>query len=403
MTGATQSGMKHVAVAGMGGFAAEHHQALVQMEAEGLCRVVATCDPDPAHPALPALAARGVAIYADLASLLDAHAGDLDMLTLPTPLPLHAEHHSQAVEAGVPSYLEKPPSLSWDEFQSMLEVEKGAKKATHVGFNFVGDPMRRELKQRVLNGEFGRLREVRFEATWPRDAAYYARNDWAGRLRVGNREVNDSVIGNAMAHYVQNLLFWCGPDVDGVGAVREVRAWLARTRPIESFDTALVEAVVGDGVLLRIAATHAENYPYFDRETLILEHAEITFDRWNRSVISRTPNPNPNPSPNSYSSTPLLPYSSTANPNPNPNFNSNIPDQAAMLRHNLAEYLAYVSGDRPRPITRLADAEPFVSLHTLAMDSCPTIADIEALPDFRAFLDSGRWPGDRTPTLRTSR
>ena len=344
-------------MAGLGGFAGEHHAALARLEEEGVCRVVATCDPDPATVAAQGerfrLAERRVEVFPSLEALLAAHRPDL--LSLPTPIPLHAEQHAMAVEAGVAVYLEKPPSLWWPEFEGMVAIDPGT---TQVGFNFVGDPFRRSLKERILAGEFGRLREARFLAVWPREAAYYARNGWAGRLRTGGRWTLDSVIGNAMAHYVQNLLFWCGRD--GVGEVREVRAWLGRTRAIESYDTALVEADV-EGVTVRIGATHAEG-ANSDRETLVFERGSIVFDRWDRARIGAE------------------------------TVVSAFPDQAALLRHNLWETLE--SG----PTTRLVDSSSFVALCGLALVSSGTIHTGGA-HDLQGFVEAGRWPSGVPATV----
>jgi len=368
-----------VAVAGIGGFAADHHAALAHLEAGGQCRVVAACDPDPNLAATQAtrfgFAERGVGVFESLEALLAEHGSDLDLLTLPTPIPLHAGQHRLAVEAGVGCYLEKPPSLWWPEFRSMLEVEQSAVKETQVGFNFVGDPWRRTIKQRILSGEFGALREVRLHAVWPRDAAYYGRNSWAGRLRTGESWVIDSCIGNALAHYVQNLLFWCGTeDVDSVGKIDEVRAWLGRTHPIESYDTALVEASLSGGVKLRIGATHAELGVNFEPETLIFDDVRIAFRRWNevrtefadgRVELGR----------------------------------SAIPDQAALLRHNLATYMDYLSGSVSGPTTRLTDSEPFVALCDLALISSGAIHTVTEPPDLGAFAEHGAWPSDTPNTV----
>ncbi|HWD38632.1 MAG TPA: Gfo/Idh/MocA family oxidoreductase [Fimbriimonas sp.] len=356
--------MLRVAVAGLGGFAADHHAALARLEEEGLCQVVATCDPN------PSLTTRsGVERFFDLNSLLDAHVGQLDLLTLPIPVPLHASFHRIAVQAGVACYLEKPPTLWWPELQSMIEVDSQAGKQTQVGFNFVGDPFRRGLKQRILNGEFGALREVRFCGIWPRDEAYYTRNNWAGKLRVGDQWVVDSCIGNAMAHYVQNLLFWCGRDLDSVGSMGQVSAWLGRTRPIESFDTAFVEAAMEGGVKLRISATHLQSAAYVDEEVLVFDRTRIVFKRWNEAVIDGV------------------------------GFRSDVPDNAAMLRHNLSHYLGYLKGETDHPTTSLNDSKPFVALCDLALVSSGAIHDIRGeglLDQVRDFYEEGAWPS-QTP------
>lgn len=342
------------------------------LEEAGVCRLVATCDPNPELAKTQGVrfrfAERGVEVYSSVQEMLAVHGKELGLITLPIPIPLHAEQHRLAIDAGVPCYLEKPPSLWWPEFQAMLEVDLRANKATQVGFNFVGDPFRRALKERILSGEFGRLEEVRLHAIWPRNAAYYARNNWGGRLRVGDRWVLDSPIGNAMAHYVQNLLFWCGMDgVDSVGQVSSVRAWLGRTRPIESYDTVCLEADLASGPLLRIGATHAEIGPTCDRETLIFEKARIVLPKWNEVHID-------------------------SHDGRREEHRSEIKDHAAMLRHNLTRYLSFVTGVVDRPTTTLADSLSFVALCDLALISAGVIEDVDTPPDLGRFVEGGQWP-----------
>ena len=53
-------------------------------------------------------------------------------------------------------------------------------------------------------------RRITVRAQWPRGASYYARNNWAGRLRVGSAWVLDSPVNNAFAHFLMLALFWAG-------------------------------------------------------------------------------------------------------------------------------------------------------------------------------------------------
>lgn len=350
-----------------------------------MVRVVATCDPGwermTAEIEKFRLNERGVAIYATLSELLIKE--DLGAVTLPTPIPLHLEQHDQVVASGAGCYLEKPPTLWWPELEVMLSVEKMAGKSTHVGFNFIGDPFRRHLKRRTLNGEFGALRGVGFHAVWPRNLAYYSRNNWAGKLRLGDKWVLDSPVGNALAHYTQNVLFWCGNSgVDSVGEVTTVAADLSRAHPIESFDTAFIQVTTKEGPWIRIAMTHVGAEASFERETLYFERATIRFSSWRSAVI----------------------YTEGKEPEV---VESGYFDQQVLLRDNLARYFSYLRGETERPITRVEDCRSFVALNSLATLSSGGIAPMESTgPDenghvrveglggkLQAFAENGVWPG----------
>lgn len=357
----------NVAIIGMGGFAASHHDAIARLEAEGACRLVATCDPrmDAFGQRCTALrfAERGVLLFDDYIAMLDACYDMLDFVTIPTPVPLHAAMHRACVERELPVYLEKPPTLAWDELVEMLEVEKKASPATQVGFNFIVDPLRQAVKRRVAAGEFGRVLRASAFGLWPRDGgAYYRRAEWAGRLMLADRLVLDSPIGNALAHLVHNTLFWCGAEPMTWGRVESVEAELYRAHRIEGADTFFVRAVVDNGVAagatfgvdtieVRLGMTHACDGAHRQGEVVECERATIAFQAYARTddgadcqhvTIRHT--------------------------------DGHVEEQREAGLHGVQDFLAahfraygdYVAGRTARPLTRLEDCQPFVALNDLA-------------------------------------
>lgn len=267
-----------VAVVGLGGYATVHHRSLLQLEQAGVAKVVATCDPRAAElikgvPELR-LAERGVAVLPDLDAMLAAYGDTLRLVTLPTPVPLHAPMHQACVQRGLAVYLEKPPTLDPAELERMIAVDAAARVPTWVGFNFIRDPIRQSIKRRVLAGEFGKLKAVRVFVSWQRNDAYYGRADWAGRLILRDRLVLDGPLGNAMAHYVHDALHWAGSTQDSWGQPQRVRATLLRAHRIQGADTVLAE-VETDGPPVRIAVTHAGENNHDPLEVLVCECAVI--------------------------------------------------------------------------------------------------------------------------------
>jgi predicted dehydrogenase len=378
-----------VAIAGLGGFAGSHHAAILALEQEGRCRLVCTCDPDPGGQQTQVekfhLRERQVPIYNDYSAMLETEADRIDVVLLPTPIPLHAEQHAAAVALGKPCYLEKPPTLWWPEYLQMLETEKQATLSAQIGFNFVGDPLRNKIKSRMLSGEFGRVEGATLLCIWPRHAAYYERNNWAGKMSLNGQEVRDSCIGNALAHYVQDILFWCGsPHVHSIADVDKVRAKLFRAHAIESFDTAFVEATLSDGRWLRIGATHASSEVTRDRQVVYCAEATITFDSWHDARIER--------SDGSVEQA-----------------RSEVENGGTLLQENIRAYFDYVKGESARPVTTLEDCRSFVALHNLAFLSSGQVERfdpqrISASPvqgqlsvagledELTAFVGDGRWP-----------
>ncbi|HVU25486.1 MAG TPA: Gfo/Idh/MocA family oxidoreductase [Opitutus sp.] len=380
-----------IAVIGMGGFAGSHHSAIERLEARGEARLVGTCDPRAteflAQRDQWEFARRGVRVFGDYRELLDACHREIDVVVIPTPIQVHAEMHAAAAALGLPSYLEKPPTLDHAELDRMIAVDAALPRSSLVGFNFIIEQPRLALKERLLAGEFGAIRGATLTALWPRPRSYFRRNNWAGRLTIDGRLVLDSVFGNALAHFVHNLLFWAGSgDLFSWARPAAVRAELYRAHDIEGADTFFVEADTTGGVTMRFALSHACSGGSSQVETVVCERATLNYIvgrhaevRWGDGRIERIE---------------LEPFDG--------------------LLKNHQDYYRYLHGERPRPATTLADSRPFVILNDLAYVSSQRIVPVPAecvcaerndkeqkeyleVAGLRsaqaAFLMHGTWPG----------
>jgi len=401
-----------IGIIGMGGFAGAHHNAVAKLEERGACRLTCTCDPQMAafseRQQELRFAERDVRLYTDYLEMLDACRDELDVVTIPTPIPLHASMHRACVERGLPVYLEKPPTLNWAELDEMLAVEEKAIKLANVGFNFIIDPQRRALKRRVVEGEFGAVKRVTVFGLWPRDDRYYARAAWAGRLLMNGQLVLDSPMGNALAHRVHNALFWAGTrDCWSWGSIDSVTAELYRAHKIEGTDTVFVKAALDGGIDLSIAMTHACDNPHRHNETVECELATITYVADMASPEGACQG-----------------YTITWHDGREESGRVRPPE---MVGENIRHYLRYVQGLEERPMTRLIDSRPFVQVNDLAyiatgqitqmpeemINHTPThdgkgvysvIHDIE--PIVQCFLATGDFPstqGALTPVVPGTR
>ena len=335
----------------MGGFAGTHHNTVLALEQAGECRLVGACDPAMAQFTARGselrFTERGVRCFTDYREMLRACRDELDVVTIPTPVPLHAEMHRACVEMGLAVYLEKPPTLNAAELAEMLAVEAGAAKLTNVGFNYIVDPLRQRVKQRLVAGEFGPVRRVCIRAMWPRNTAYYQRASWAGRLRLNGQLVLDSCMGNAMAHHVHNGLYWGGVARQWQwGEMRAVTAELYRAHALEGTDTVFVRASLADGPILDVVMSHAcvPRNNAFREEMVECEQAMLAFQP--------------------YPMGPTTPQcvitwrDGRVEELPTENINYN--------HENFRAYFAYLRGEAERPITSLLDSQPFVHLNSLA-------------------------------------
>ena len=346
------------AVAGIGGFGTTHHNALLKLEQEGRVRVVATCDPalSRLEQTVEALefAQRGVALYESFEPMVERHGAELQWLTVAAPIRHHAPMHRSCVERGIACYLEKPPTLDPGELEEMIRRDATARFATQVGFNYIYQPLRHTLKQRIASGEFGRLLRVGYLGLWKRPLSYYARNGWAGRLMLENGYVLlDSCCGNAMAHHLHNILFFAGSE----GLHSWARpAWLEvelyRANAIEGVDTIFARGVLENGVEIRLSTTHACDPDYRNEEILTCEEAEIRLNPWGESVILRE-----GKVVESWASSAVTPV---------------------ILADNLALYADYLHGQQQRPQTMLKDCRSFVHFNALLYIAARRIHPVSA-------------------------
>jgi predicted dehydrogenase len=380
-----------IGIIGMGGFAGWHHNTIARLEERNLAKLICTCDPNAAGFATEQqnwrLAERGVSVFPDYRRMIDACRGELDMIVVPTPINLHAEMHRAGVEAGIPVYLEKPPTLDYQELEAMIALDQQATKSTLVGFNFIIDQPRRALKQRILDGEFGAVMGANLMAHWPRPADYFRRSPWAGRLMMNDRVVLDSCFGNANAHFVHNMLFWLGQGgISTWAQLSTIRAELYRAHDIEGADTFFVQAVTEAGQTMRFAVTHACAGRTTHSETIRCEKADLTYIVGSHAEIRWHDGRNERIEVGGFDG----------------------------LTENHLAYHRYLRGEEDRPATSLVDSRPFVILNDLAyvstgrITALPTerltgVRDEKEQKDYlnlagmntaiERFLDQGEWPG----------
>jgi len=339
----------------MGGFAGSHHNTVARLEERGLVRLVCACDPRLGAFAQEQrawrFAERGVRVFGGYREMLDACHGDLDYVAIPTPIQLHAEMHEAVTAYGLPAFIEKPPTLDYVELEKMIAADRRARKSSLVGFNFIVERSRLALKERLLSGEFGAIRGGTLSALWPRPAGYFARTAWSGRLIIGERIVLDSCFGNAMAHFVHNMLFWTGtPGLYSWPDVAAVRAELYRAHAIEGADTFFVEADLATGCTLRFSLSHACAGASTSSETVICDKAVLRYAVGGQVEVSWKDGRSERISSGPFDG----------------------------LEENHLEYCRYLQGETARPATTLEDSRPLVVLNDLAHVSSGKILPIPA-------------------------
>jgi predicted dehydrogenase len=247
------------AVVGIQGYSRSHLGMVAGLAEAGRGRLAASMIIDKAdHPEVVAqFEQQGVRVFGNYAEMLQACRDQVDVVTLPVPIYLHAPMAIAALHAGYHVLVEKPVAGSLAEVDDMIVARQESSHQCAVGFQQLYSPVFQALKEFIVTGRLGHVRRIAIAALWPRPRAYYARNEWAGKLFCEGHPVYDSPFNNALAHQIMNMLYLASPEQGQAASVQQVEAELYRAYDIESFDTGCMRAWTGDGVEILFAATHA--------------------------------------------------------------------------------------------------------------------------------------------------
>ena len=242
---------------GVGGYAALYANFLLSGEFDTELQLAGVVDPyaesSPCYENLKEKAP----IFSKMEDFFARHKADLSIIS--TPIHLHYSQCLSALKNGSHVLCEKPLVPSIDDLDSL--EEKRGDKILAVGFQWCYSEIMLALKQRILSGEFGRPLRVKSYVSWPRNWDYYNRGvKWAGRIKSADGElIRDSIVSNATAHYIQNMLFLLGPDMEKSAELNDVQAECYRANDIESFDTIALKGKAGNADLY-YSASHATYY-----------------------------------------------------------------------------------------------------------------------------------------------
>lgn len=194
--------MFKVCVIGCGGIAQVHGAALTNMEKVTLA---ACCDIVPEK-------ARAYAEkfhctpYTDYETLLDKE--QPDAVHLCTPHYLHTPMAEAAAERGIHVFTEKPPVISWDEWERLQKAGEKVRIGVCVQNRY--NPNNEKAMAILSSGEMGSVKGARACVFWDRGKYYYASGDWRGKWATegGGALINQSV------HTLDLLLLFLGkPDI----------------------------------------------------------------------------------------------------------------------------------------------------------------------------------------------
>ncbi|MFG3437507.1 Gfo/Idh/MocA family protein [Nonomuraea sp. NPDC047897] len=260
------------AIVGTGAIATAHARAVAA--SGGRARLVAAVDVDAGRAAAFAGTWQVPRVHTELADLL--REGEVDLVHLCTPPQLHAPLAVACLEAGVTALVEKPPTLSLAEFDTLVEAERRstAHVATVLQHRFGAGA--RRLRRLTDAGELGRPLLATCATQWYRDEEYYA-VPWRG---TWESEGGGPTMGHGI-HQFDLLLAVLGPwsEVTAVAARRD--------RSVDTEDVSMALVTFENGavatVVNSVVSPRQTSELRFDYERATVEVAHLygyTDDDW---------------------------------------------------------------------------------------------------------------------------
>jgi len=266
-----------IALVGIGGYGNGFVAALLDAPNQSEFRFAGGIDPNPNNcRRLKDLQAKNIPIYSTMEAFFAADRADL--IVLSTPLHLHAAHTCFALSKGSNVICEKPLCVTLDQAKQMIDARDATRKHVAIGYQWSFSKAIQQLKADVMSGALGAPKRLKSLVLWPRDEAYYARNRWAGHKSDGNGQlILDSPVNNACAHYLHNMLYILGSEVDRSAQPATVKAELYRAHPIENYDTAALRCMTTLGAELLFIVSHATSNQYGPVFSYEFENATVDF------------------------------------------------------------------------------------------------------------------------------
>ena len=251
-------------VVGLGGYGLVHIDAVRWLEGKGLGSLVGVVALEVDRVARPEMAEslvkQGVVLYESVEDFYSS--GDAaEVLTVPVGIHMHVPMSVAAMRRGLHVYCEKPVAGTVQEVDELIAAQRETARTVAIGFQHIWSRSIQELKARIVDGRLGPVRKASLLCGWPRSRQYYTRNEWTGKLRVGQHWILDSPANNAHAHYLMNALYLCGGSRESAAMPGRLRAELYRANPIEGPDTVQMKCETGGGASIHICLTHANAAP----------------------------------------------------------------------------------------------------------------------------------------------
>lgn len=252
---------------GVGGFAQGYLAELLQeenpdFEFVGMVEVMPQ-----SHAAYQELVRRGVPLYTTMEEFYAQHTADLAIIVTPTHF--HTRQILCALNHGSNVMCEKPLTGNSADEEILVKTMQETGKFVIIGYQWSYAKAILDLKADIMAGLYGKPLLLKSLVLWPRPKSYYRRGGgWGGKIYAPDGSIiNDSVVSNATAHYLHNMLYVTGGADGRSSEVTELDCTLLRVNEIENFDTATLQFTMDNGAKGIYIVSHSTEetvHPHFE-------------------------------------------------------------------------------------------------------------------------------------------
>ncbi len=276
-----------IGISGAGGYGHYYLKHALEKQEEYNIEVKAVFDPDIENvKIIQELKDHSIACYSSYPDFINALKG-VDLAIIASPIHFHAQQTIDALHKGCNVLLEKPLAGSVEQAEKIIQASEETSRWVIHGYQWCYSDAIRFLKKDLLKGMYGRIKLAKTLVFWPRGFDYYSRNNWAGkRESADGQAINDSPVNNAMAHFLHNLLFLTGDDMENSAVPVKGKAELFRTNSIETFDTAVVDIKTANKSRIKVYFSHVTKNPKDPLFILECEKAVIYYGELSKDVTA---------------------------------------------------------------------------------------------------------------------
>ena len=201
---------------GIGGFIGEIHR--MAMRLDNRYELVAGALSSDAERAIESAAQLGIRGYETWQELFEKEQGTVECIVIVTPNDSHAEIATAALQAGYHVVLDKPMTRTLEESIALANIVANSKTIFAMTYTYTGYPMIRQMRERILAGDIGKVRTVSvdYRQGWlaePIEREGQKQASW----RTDPRKSGAGALGDIGSHAEQLARFTTGL------AIKEVR------------------------------------------------------------------------------------------------------------------------------------------------------------------------------------